>query len=459
MHIILLLLLICGCCHATDLVMAARIDEVRNLNPHRCYDTRGIEILHNIYETLFYNNYGNIESHILEQWDYKENELNFKIYPGKNFNIDDVIASLKNSGIEEISDVIKIDQLHGIISFKDKYNQNYLLAKLCSIQSSVIDANYVTDDNWLNTHSAGFGKYRISEFRPSQYIILEHINNKDKLIIKNVNNPSLQEILFAKGEVNVARNVTPLSITKEFKANDVSENGNSMYYLAINQQRPYLQNKEVVSAIKKCVDTKSMVNALFKNHAIASTSIYPLNLKLGYEKESIYTKNIIPISNQELPVLNLLVKNLALGQVLQHYLSKIGIKSKIITGDGNYLLTRFRNKEYDLFVGSWSSDYLDFHCNAHAFLYNPTDNQSKTLAWRTHWNPEGNVHELLRAAIIESDLVIRKDIYKKLYDHYLNEAPILVMFHMVEHAIVDKAAKGFVLGSDISSTRYDFFKD
>src|SRR6202030_1129828 len=76
-------------------------------------------------------------------------------------------------------------------------------------------------------------------------------------------------------------------------------------------------------------------------------------------------------------------------QALQAGFAGAGIALTIIPGDGKQVLTKYRARHHDIFLGEWGTDYPDPHSNAEAFALNEDNSDTaakKTPAWRHAWS-------------------------------------------------------------------------
>jgi peptide/nickel transport system substrate-binding protein len=135
-------------------------------------------------------------------------------------------------------------------------------------------------------------------------------------------------------------------------------------------------------------------------------------------------------------------------QAIQASFAKAGIKLSLIPGDGRQVLTKYRARNHDMFIGRWGPDYLDPHTNAQAFAVN-TDNsenaRSKTLAWRNAWDDAALTKAMLDASR-ETDIAKRKAMYEAGQRHFQKTSPFIVMFQETENAAHRKTVSGFHIG-------------
>lgn len=143
-------------------------------------------------------------------------------------------------------------------------------------------------------------------------------------------------------------------------------------------------------------------------------------------------------------------------EAFQQTAKQAGIDIEIIPGDGKQVLTKYRARTHDLFIGQWGADYWDPHTNA-TFVQNPDnadDAKTKPLAWRNSWN----IPELTKkadAAVLERDTGKRKALYEQMQAEFRKDSPFIMLFQQIEVAAMRKEVAGLKIGPT-SDTTYMF---
>ena len=147
---------------------------------------------------------------------------------------------------------------------------------------------------------------------------------------------------------------------------------------------------------------------------------------------------------------------LQIAQALQMTLGQIGIKLDIHPSDGKQVLTKYRARRHDIYMGYWGPDYLDPHSNAAAFASNP-DNmdtaEQKTLAWRNHWEIPGLTQATDHALLIR-DQRMREEAYRGIQREVQTDSPFIVLFQEKALIATSSEVKGFKLGLTSDQTLY-----
>ena len=139
-------------------------------------------------------------------------------------------------------------------------------------------------------------------------------------------------------------------------------------------------------------------------------------------------------------------------EAFQQTAKRAGIDVEIIPGDGKQVLTKYRARSHDMYIGQWGADYWDPHSNA-TFVQN-TDNsddaKAKPLAWRNAWVAP-DLEKMADAAVLERDTGKRKKIYEDMQAEFRKTSPFIMLYQQVEVAAVRSNVDGFKLGPTFGS--------
>ncbi len=113
---------------------------------------------------------------------------------------------------------------------------------------------------WLKNHSAGSGPYSLKTYKANEIVILEANPNyrhgapaMKRIILRHVPEAAAQRLLIEKGDVDMARDLTP-DLIKGLEGNmDVviaNDPKAALVYMAANQAHPILGNPKVNEAIR-----------------------------------------------------------------------------------------------------------------------------------------------------------------------------------------------------------------
>ena len=130
-------------------------------------------------------------------------------------------------------------------------------------------------------------------------------------------------------------------------------------------------------------------------------------------------------------------------EAFQQTAKRAGIDIEIIPGDGKQVLTKYRARTHDMYIGQWGADYWDPNTNA-TFVQN-TDNsddaKAKPLAWRNAWMvPELN--KMADTAVLERDTAKRKKMYEDMQAEFRKTSPFIMLYQQTEVAALRSNVDG-----------------
>jgi peptide/nickel transport system substrate-binding protein len=143
-------------------------------------------------------------------------------------------------------------------------------------------------------------------------------------------------------------------------------------------------------------------------------------------------------------------------EAFQQTAKRAGIDIEIIPGDGKQVLTKYRARTHDMYIGQWGADYWDPHTNT-TFVQNSDnsdDAKAKPLAWRNAWIVPA-LDKMADAAVLERDTAKRKKMYEDMQAEFRKTSPFIMLFQQTEVAAVRSNVDGFKLGPTFD-TNYMF---
>ena len=331
---------------------------------------------------------------------------------------------------------------------------------------------------WLKTHSAGSGPYSLKTYKANEIVILEANPNyrhgepaMKRIILRHVPEAAAQRLLIEKGDIDMARDLTP-DLIKGLEGNmDVviaNDPKAALIYMAANQAHPILGNPKVNEAIRYIVDYEGMVNSFLAGQFKIHQAFWPSGLWASYDEtpfsldldkaRALLAEAGYPGGGFKIRI-DTLTKSPypEIAQSVQQSLSKIGVESQITLAEGKTLWPMYRARKHELIVAQWSPDYVDPHSNADAFAHNP-DNRLEAgltgkVAWRTSFfNPE--INAMTEAGAAEIDPVKREQIYLKLQKRMQEIGPFTIMFQKSEQTALRRNVKGYVSGANFDLVFY-----
>jgi peptide/nickel transport system substrate-binding protein len=496
------------------LVMASKLDDVITLDPAEIFEFTGAELAANMYDRLIgydVEDVSKIFGVVAESWDISKDgrTYSFKIWDGIKFasgnqlTADDVVFSLQRVIKLNKSPAFLLTQFgftpanmnerivktgdYSVRLIIDKpYAPSFFLYCLTSTPGSIVDKQEVLKHEqngdmgygWLKTHSAGSGPFALTTWKPSEILIMAgnaHYHSKKpamkRIIVRHISESATQRLLLEKGDVDMARNIQPddlkglagnpsIRIRKKAKG--------AIYYLGLNQKNQYLKIPQVRQALKYLIDYAGMESTILSGKAVVHQAFLPKGF-LGVLEETPFSLNVDKAKGllkeaglEKGFTVTMDVRNtepsISMAVAIQATFALAGIKLEIIPGEGKQVLTKYRDRAHDIFIGRWGPDYMDPHTNADTFARNPDNSdagQSKTMAWRNAWD----IPEMTRkvdAAVLENDATKRARMYLEIQREHQKSAPFVIMFQEIEILAERSNVNGFFLGPGFDSNFYRF---
>lgn len=327
---------------------------------------------------------------------------------------------------------------------------------------------------WLKTNHAGSGPMKLREWRANEIITLERNDNyhgaKSKAaraIYRHIKEPATQRLLLEKGDIDIARNLTPqdldaLAANKDVRVTTTPKG--TVYYFSLNQKNPLLARPEVREAFKWLVDYDAIGKTIMKNIGVVHQNFLPVGL-LGAVKDNPYkldvpkARALLAKAGVTLPLkvsidMRTVQPVQGITEAVQQTLKQGGVELEIIPGDGKQTLTKYRARSHDIYIGTWGADYWDPHTNADTFARNPDNSDSpktKPLAWRNAWD----IPELTKktdAAAQERDGRKRAAMYAEIQAEFRRSSPFVMLFQQIDAAAYRANVDGFRIGPTSDST-------
>ncbi|MES2945436.1 MAG: ABC transporter substrate-binding protein [Pseudomonadota bacterium] len=495
------------------LVIAFGFDDIITMDPAEAFELSAGEIMGNTYDRLVrldVNDPSKLVGDVAKSWTVSPDgkTYTFEIKPGLKFasgnalTAEEVVYSLQRAVILDKSPAFILTQFgFSKDNAKDKIKQTgpltvtletdksyaptFVLNCLTANIGAIVDKKLLLTKEvngdwaygWLKTNYAGSGPMKLREWRANEIVALErndsHYGSKSPLarvIYRHIKEAATQRLLLEKGDIDVARNLGPQDITALASNKDVkitSAPKGTVYYISLNQKNPNLAKPEVREALKWLVDYSAIGDTLIKNIGVIHQNFMPIGL-LGASKENPYKLDVAKakalLAKAGLPngfKLTIDMRTIqpvqGITEAFQQTAKQAGIEIEIIPGDGKQVLTKYRARTHDMYIGQWGADYWDPHTNADTFTRNPDnadDAKSKPLAWRNAWA----IPELTKqsdAAVLERDAGKRKKMYEDLQAEFRKTSPFIMLYQQTEVAAYRSNVEGLKLGPSFD-TNYMF---
>ena len=490
---------------ADTLVMAKDIDDIVSLDPAEAFELSGEEITTNVYERVLRYDAEDVTKLVAGVADIPtvsadRKTFTFKLRPGLKFasgapiTAEDVVFSLQRAVIlnkapayifqqlgwddKNVKDLIKAtDPMTVTATIKEDFGsgfvENCFSANLASVVEKKVamehEKNGDLGNEWLKTNSAGSGAYVLKSWKADDSAVLEANPNYFKaapklkrVIIRHVKEPSSQRVLLEKGDVDMARDLTPDMIkvlaedpnlvVKDYPKADE-------YYLGLNQSVEALKKPKVREALRWLIDYQGMADSFLKGQFQVQQAFWPAGFPMAltdnpFKLDVAKGKALLAEAgypngfevSMDVPSASPFP---AMAQSMQSTMAQAGVKLNLQVGEQKQVITKYRARQHQIVLLYWSPDYQDPHANASAFAYNPDKpgaEKASTVASRNNWFMPDISEETLAAAR-ENDTAKREQMYLALQKKLETDSPILTLFQKIEQTVMTKNVQGFVSGS------------
>ncbi len=496
------------------LVIANAIDAMATLDPQVTFETVSYDLLNNVYSRLVRYDPDDPEAGLLpdiaESWTISEDGrvITFRIREGLSFHSGNPVTArdveyslhrvialnqtpaflLKQFGftVENMGALLRaVDDRTFRLETPERFAPSLVLSCLSGSVGSVVDSVLVRShevdgdwgSGWLETRSAGSGAYRVVSWVRNERYVLEA--NPDfwlgapeipRVIVRHVPESSLQRLLLEQGDVDIARNLSPEDIEAVSALPGIkvgSERKGRIAYFAMNVAHPPFANETVRRAMRYAVDYEGMAESFLKGQFSVHQAVVPEGY-LGAVTDRPFTYD--PARARELleeagygegfPV-EIAVRTepyrLEIAQTLHRSLSEIGIDAQLLVESSGQNRERYRNRNFEIWVGGWGPEYPDPHALVGAFVHNTDNsdeaNQRGMIAWRTSWYIPELSAKTDRAAQ-ETDEATRAALYREIQLETRETAPFVVMFQQIEQNARRAGVTGFSVGGPTSFARF-----
>jgi peptide/nickel transport system substrate-binding protein len=483
-------------------VIASQIDDIITLDPGEAYEISGQILLSSVYDRLVRyeaEDLTKLVGGVAQSWEIgKDNKtFTFKLRPGQKFEsgavvtAEDMAWSLQRVVLMDkspaflftqlgwtkanVKDLIKaIDASTLQIKIVEDFSPVMVLNLMATVAASVVEkkvalANEKNGDfgnEWLKTHSATSGAYKLVSWKANESVTLEALPTNrlaaktKRVVVRHVPEPATQRLLLEKGDVDMAWNlqsdqIKALANSKDVKVEAFPYSGT--WYINMNLGDERLKNPKVRSALRYLVDYHGMVNSFLKGSFIVNQTFLPKGFPgwvdyNPYKLDPAKAKALLAEAGYPNGIeLKLQCKNASplteIAQSVQQTMALGGVKINVVTGDAKQVIGDLRGRRHQMVLISWTPDYLDPHTNAGVFAMNDddADDKPKPLAWRNHYFDK-KANEMTMAAVKEVDPKKRDVMYSDLQKKITDEGPYILMFQPLTIVASRKNVSGYKPG-------------
>ncbi len=494
----------------TALVIAAQIDDLVALDPHHSFEVTGSDLLKNVYDQLFALDpaapSASLQPGLCESFTVSDDGKTFtfrirqgvRFHSGNALTADDVVYSLRRPllinrtpafmyrsvGLTRDNaeqTIRKTGDFEVQVTFDKAYAptliQNLMTATIASVvDQKLVEQNAGQDlgNAWLNRNSAASGAFRLTRYQPNESYMLERNDTwwrgravMQRVIVRHVPEAATQRLLLERGDIDVARNLTPTDIAalRGRQGLTIGEfPRGTIQYVCANMSDPTLANPKVIEALKYLIDYDAIANNLLPGQVFPHQTFIPRAI-LGeldsrpYRFDPERAKRLLAEAGHANGIaLSIDVANsfpsLDCAQAMQASFAQGGVRLEVLPATGAQVLAKYRARNHQLFIGIWGLGYPDPHYNADSFTSNPPGQANPgKLAWRNAWEiPE--LTQQTEAAMLERDGNARAALYRTIQEEFVGSSPFMMFAQQQVQAAMRANLTGYMASSPGLSAIY-----
>ncbi len=468
------------------------------LDPALEEDGESFKVCDNIYDTLVqYKDGGtDLEPGLAEKWESSEDGLTWtfflrkgvKFHDGTPFNADAVLFSLNRqhdkthpfhnvsgsyvywvaTGLAEIVDKITaIDDFTIQITLKTAYAP--FIYTIAITPFSIVSPTAVKEygDAYFN-NPVGTGPFKFSRWDKKDKIVLLANDdywggrpNLDRVVFRSIPDNAVRLIELQQGGLHAMEFPNPddlQQIEQDDSLKLLTQPGMNIGYLAMNFEKPPLDNQKVRLAINHAIDKTTIIKHLYQGLGMPAKNPIPPTLwsyddtiqdyeynpelakkllkEAGFPNGFETTLWALPVPRPYIP------DGRALAEVIQSDLRKIGIETKILTYDWGTYLEKTKNGEHDMAMLGWSADLGD---PDNFFYFLLSKSSAEKPAGNIAFYRSDDMQNVLEKARATSDKDERDALYKEAQRIFHKDVPWVPLAHAKQVLVINKMVKNLRL--------------
>lgn len=322
-------------------------------------------------------------------------------------------------------------------------------------------ATNIADPYIADTFPIGVGPFQLSEYEPSSHIILtaneyyyEGRPPVDELRFMIIEDEGARHSAYKQGNIDIFQ---PTGDALNAILRDQSHILNtipelSIQYFIMNCQKEPFNRVAVRKAICHAFDPQAMVNRFNPKNAVPAKGLYPPSMKVFHRGAKGYDHNITRAREllaragfqKGLPdVYTLDVRDstpvVRRAEFVKASLTDIGIRVNINPMSWKELLAKQYSGDSLLSFGGWVGDNGD----PDNFVYPLFHSSSQGQSGNTFFFSSSEIDGLMDQARKTRNVEQRNELYKKIEQHIIDEAPCVFLYHRLQNIVVRKDIMGF----------------
>lgn len=459
-----------------DTLVVAVSTEPTSLDPQNNSLLAGMTVERQIYDTLVCidNETGEIKPNLAAEW-YWEDDLTLNMtlrddvyfQNGEKLTSDDVIFTIQRlaEGSATASlyasfdgaNSVAVDDTHVQIKFSNIYAP--ALTMLGNVRASIVCKSYVESvgNDEFARKPMGTGAFSFADWITGDRINLtrnescwNNVPSYKKLVIRFVTDQTARMIELETSGVDITMELASSDIESLLAGvegcNVYSADGYKQYWLGFNETDPQLSNVKVREAIALALDVNQMVQAAYGVSAKTMDSCLGTGL-FGYVSMPSYEHNLEQAKSllaeagyAEGLTIDLVISqaawNTKMAEIIQAFLSQIGITVNIQTFDGATESSMRANGEETMFIGNLTCNTGD----ADQWFALMTENSTKKSDRKT----DATLNQMIADAKSELDVESRKRKYVELQQYVYDNVLVIPLAQAIQYYGVRNYVTGFV---------------
>lgn len=345
-----------------------------------------------------------------------------------------------------------------------------LLAVMANRVAMPLDSAYLADrvvdgdfaNGYLTTNTACVGPYRLRQWNAGEVVVLE--TNDDywgetpamrRIIIQHVPEAGARRLLLEQGDIDVARepgadDIPVLAANPDIDIVPVRRH--QIFYWGFDNANPIFADVRVREAMRYLVDYDGLGETVMKGLGVPRNTMVPLGAfaALDEDEGSPYMLDFDKAREllTEAGLADGFEARLFIGSspyapaVAQHVAAnaaEVGVTINIERMADAELFSRFRGRDFDTVMLSWSTNLPDAHGMAARHAVNPDNSDEAKLTmyptWRASWYSE-EFNALVDEAVLEQDPDRRVELYRTMQKRHMVEGPFAYMFQTLRSTAV-----------------------
>lgn len=331
-------------------------------------------------------------------------------------------------------------------------------------------ANQTDNDmgnKYLATRTECVGPYKLMRWNPGEAVILQandgywgKIPPLKQVLIRHVAESGTQRLMLEKGDVDVARDLTPEDVNDLGKVEGVAVSSvlkPQLFYLNMNNGDPIFANDKVRLAMRYLIDYQGLGSTILKNVGVPRASFVqsgafgaldekegqPFTLDVDKAK-ALLAEAGYPNGFETTMIIGSLPYAAPIAQSFQAAAAKAGIKVSIERMANAQLFAKVRGREFKTAMLAWMTSVPDAHGMASRQIYNPDNRleakQTQYPSWRSAYFSE-DANTKIDAALFEKDDAKRVELYHALQKEMMEIGPQAYIFQTINPAGVRTSLK------------------